>query len=51
MVDGEERIGLLAATNTGRIIDSVFTVRDDRIRVVTAYPARPRLRREYERGR
>lgn len=50
-VDGERRAALLGATPQGRVLFIVYTLRDGAIRVVTAFPARPRLRREYWEGR
>ncbi len=50
-VDTEERAAVLGATRAGRVLLVVITLRDGAIRVVTAYRARPRLRREYLEGR
>jgi uncharacterized DUF497 family protein len=49
-VGGEQRIGVLGATVGGRNLYVVVTLRNGSIRVVTAYPARPRYRREYLEG-
>jgi uncharacterized protein len=38
-IGGEERWTYLGETNSGRILNVVITIRDDRIRVVTAYEA------------
>jgi len=46
----ERRAALIGATSAGRILYVVFTIRDGSIRVVTAFPARPRHRREYLGG-
>ena len=45
--DTEERVAQLGATKTGRILVVVTTWRGDLIRVITAYPAEPRLRNFY----
>jgi uncharacterized DUF497 family protein len=44
---GEERIVQLGETDEGRILVVVTTMRDDLIRVVTAFPAAKRLRKLY----
>jgi uncharacterized DUF497 family protein len=44
---GEERIAQVGQTDTGRILVVVTTVRDELIRVVTAFPAKERLRKVY----
>jgi len=46
-VGGEERFAHLGETATGRILVVVATERDGLIRVVTAYPAKSRMRRFY----
>jgi hypothetical protein len=44
---GEERIAQIGETDAGRILVVITTLRDDRIRVVTAIPANRKLRRLY----
>jgi uncharacterized DUF497 family protein len=44
---GEERIAQVGETDAGRILVVVTTMRDDLIRVVTAYPAGKRLQGVY----
>jgi uncharacterized DUF497 family protein len=46
-VDEEERERLLGLTARGRLIAVVLTIRYDKIRVVTAYPATPSQQRIY----
>jgi uncharacterized DUF497 family protein len=48
---GEERTLQLGETRTGRVLVVVTTWRDDRIRVITAFPANKKLRTLYERRR
>lgn len=43
LADEEERIVQLGETDAGRILVVVTTMRDDLIRVVTAFPAAKRL--------
>jgi len=47
--DGEDRYKSLGVTDGGRVIVTVWTIRNARIRPVTAYPAGRRLRRLFER--
>lgn len=47
IVDGEERTELLGMTNSVRLLTVVITPRYGKIRVVTAFPANPRLRFAY----
>jgi hypothetical protein len=42
-VDGEERLLNLGRTDGGRVLLVVTTMRENRVRVVTAYPAGRRL--------
>ena len=49
--EGEERFVQLGATNRGRILVVVSTVRDPLVRVITAYDAPRRQRLAYERWR
>ncbi|HKE93906.1 MAG TPA: BrnT family toxin [Povalibacter sp.] len=51
LVGNEERTAFVAETLAGRVITVVYTLRGPRIRVVTAYPTRGRLRRQYLEGR
>ncbi len=44
---GEERYKSLGLTDSGRLVVVVWTIRDDRIRVVTAYPAGKSLKKLY----
>ena len=44
---GEERYSSLGATDTGRILVAVWTMRGGTIRAVTAYPASKALRKLY----
>ncbi len=46
-VAGEERYVYYAETNAGRLLAVVFTERDDRIRVITAYDLDAGQRRDY----
>jgi uncharacterized protein len=45
--NGEERIAQVGETNAGRILVVVTTMRDELIRVVTAFPAPPRICKVY----
>ena len=45
--NGEERIAQIGETDAGHIWVVITTMRDDLIRVVTAYPATNRLRKVY----
>ena len=44
---GEMRAGIIGVTAEGRLIRVVFTLRRERIRAVTAWPATARQRRAY----
>ncbi|MGA9020618.1 MAG: BrnT family toxin [Terracidiphilus sp.] len=44
---GEERVVQVGETNAGRILVVVTTMRDHLIRVVTAFPAKRRIRKVY----
>ncbi|HEY3456689.1 MAG TPA: BrnT family toxin [Bryobacteraceae bacterium] len=46
--EGEARYKGLGATNRGRVLVVVWTVREHRIRAITAYAASRMLRRLYE---
>jgi uncharacterized DUF497 family protein len=52
IVDGEERCAALGITNRGRVLLVWWTVRRERIRVVTAFEPAKRLKKAYlkERG-
>ena len=45
--NGEERIAQVGETDAGRILVVITTMRDDLIRVVTAFPAKERIRNVY----
>jgi uncharacterized DUF497 family protein len=45
---GEERMAQIGETDAGRILIVVSTVRDSKVRVITAWPARERLRRYFQ---
>jgi uncharacterized DUF497 family protein len=47
----ERRRGILGMTEQGRILFVSYTIRDDMIRVITAYDASERQKRQYRRGR
>ncbi len=47
----EERLLVLGQTNTGRLLAVVYTERENRSRVVTAYPMTKRLEEIYFRER
>ena len=44
---GEERIAQVGETDTGRVLVVVTTMRNEKIRVVTAIPANRKLRKLY----
>ena len=44
---GEERTAQVGETDAGRVLVVITTMRDDLIRVVTAFPAAKRLRKLY----
>ncbi len=46
--NGEERTLQVGETDAGRVLVVVTTWRDDRIRVITAFPANKKLRTLYE---
>jgi uncharacterized protein len=48
LVNGEERVWVLGVTENSRCLTVVYTVRNGRIRVVTAHPANRSSRRFYE---
>jgi uncharacterized DUF497 family protein len=45
--NGEERMAQIGETDAGRILIVVSTVREAKIRVITAWPAKDRLRRYF----
>jgi hypothetical protein len=45
---GEQRTVQVGETDGGRILIVVSTMRDEKVRVVTAWPAKERLRRYFE---
>ena len=49
--NGEERINQVGPTDEGRFLVVVTTMRDSRIRPVTAYPANRQLRQQYAAAR
>ena len=48
-INGELRTKVAAITDSGRILEMIYTVRRARIRAVTAYPVH-KSRREHYRG-
>jgi uncharacterized DUF497 family protein len=50
-VGREQRYTIIGATAAGRILVVVFVMREDAIRVTTAYPAREREKRRHRRRR
>jgi uncharacterized DUF497 family protein len=46
--NGEERVAQVGETDGGRILIVISTSRDNKIRVVTAWPANERLRRYFQ---
>jgi len=47
----ERRTGIVGETEEGRLLFVAFTVRQEMIRVITAYDANERQRRQYRRRR
>jgi uncharacterized protein len=45
---GEERVAQVGETDSGRILIVISTTRNRKIRVVTAWPAKERLRRYFQ---
>jgi len=45
----EQRYGLFGQTNSGKILSLVFTVRGDKVRVITARSISKKERRAYEK--
>lgn len=50
-VAGENREALIGATEVGRILHVVYTVRGDKVRPITARDADGTEKRRYRRGR
>ena len=48
---GEERWFTVGPNDAGRLLAVVWTMRGSRVRVVTAYPAGKRLRRDYAKAK
>jgi uncharacterized DUF497 family protein len=46
--DGEQRASVYGRTTAARILKIVFTIRGERLRVVTAHTAKKRERKRYE---
>ncbi len=44
----EKRYSVLGKTDTGRLLCVIFTIRDDKIRVISVRPMNKRERRKYE---
>jgi len=44
----EERLGVVGATSEGRVLHVVFTIRDGRVRPISARPAHKKERELYE---
>ena len=38
-IDSEGRYRIVGVTNTGRLLSAVWTIRNDRVRAITAFPA------------
>jgi predicted DNA binding CopG/RHH family protein/uncharacterized DUF497 family protein len=45
MVDGEDRYRSIGLTDRGRLLTAVWTIRDGKIRAITAFPAGPAARK------
>lgn len=50
-VAGEERAALIGATESGRVLHVVYTIRGERVRPITARDADGTEKRRYRRGR
>jgi hypothetical protein len=46
-IDGEERYRSVGVTNRGRLLSVVWTLREDKVRAVTAFPASVLARKMY----
>jgi uncharacterized protein len=46
--NGEERVAQVGETDEGRVLIVISTLREGRVRVVTAWPAKERLRKFFE---
>ncbi|MFP4254655.1 MAG: BrnT family toxin [Halothece sp.] len=49
-VGQEERFATLGQTKTGRILTVIYTIRNGKIRVITAYRATKKEQRRYQEG-
>lgn len=47
----EERLAVLGRTDAGRLLCVIFTLRNARVRVISARDASRKERKEYQRGR
>lgn len=45
----EKRYGILGKTDNGKLLSIVFTLRKDKIRIITARPMSKKERRSYEK--
>ena len=45
--NGEERITQVSETDAGRVLHVISTMRDAKVRVITAWPAKDRMRRYF----
>lgn len=45
----ERRYGIFGKTNSGKLLSIVFTLRKDKVRVITARPISKKERRSYEK--
>jgi uncharacterized protein len=46
-IDGEERFQAVGLSNRFRVCSVVFTIRDEKIRPVTCWPSKTKVRNEY----
>lgn len=44
----EQRLGIVGPTLSGRLLQVAFTLRDGKVRPISARPANPKERRQYE---
>ena len=47
LLNGEERTAQVGETDAGRVLQVVSTMRDAKVRVITAWPAKDRIRRYF----
>jgi uncharacterized DUF497 family protein len=45
--NGEERIAQVGETDAGRVLHVISTMRDGKVRIITAWPAKDRMRRYF----